>query len=291
MERTTYASIRANLDEVLGLCGRLSLNTQVEGSRFVGYRAILDRLIENLDRRAASNDDTMRIGVALVESAELADLLPYLVTVSPDVLTPKLREILRGPFLPVDEDQNSNQARNVMFELTLASKLWGAGLAPEIGEHPDLRCEIEGRLLLIECKRALSERGLPGLIQRADHQLRRHSTGVTAASHGIVALSVSRIVNEGDKVLAFSDERRASEKLSGDLERLANEASITLRSGGSNQIVGAVFNIVTPARQREDGLIVRVDETLLMPLATPGSTEDRAFRAFGKAIRSIADQR
>src|SRR5206468_8104094 len=40
----------------------------------------------------------------------------------PGVLRPKLRVILSGPEVAADEDEASNQARNFMFELTLAWK-------------------------------------------------------------------------------------------------------------------------------------------------------------------------
>ncbi len=37
-------------------------------------------------------------------------------------------------------------------------------------------------------------------------------------SRGIIAISFSKIINHGDKVLVFSDEKRASDELSRDLE-------------------------------------------------------------------------
>ena len=49
MRRTTYASARRDLDEFLGLCRGLKLDTQVEDSRFIAYGRVLDGLIADLD--------------------------------------------------------------------------------------------------------------------------------------------------------------------------------------------------------------------------------------------------
>src|SRR5207244_264613 len=84
--------------------------------------------------------DTDRVvsNVALGESAELADLLPFLKSQKRDTIRPKLERALIGPVIPTDEDQNSSRGRNTLFELDLASKLWTAELEPILGERPDL---------------------------------------------------------------------------------------------------------------------------------------------------------
>ena len=39
-----------------------------------------------------------------------------------------------------------------MFALNVATKLWRAGLEPQLGTHTDLVCQIAGKSLVIECK-------------------------------------------------------------------------------------------------------------------------------------------
>src|SRR5207253_641949 len=142
----------------------IGFSDEVDTSRFAEYRRRLQRFVdarsqpERLDEVVKEDSDTDRAigGFAQVESLELAGLVPFLETCDESVLQSKVRAILGGPVLPVDEDQASNQARNIMFELSLASKLVRAGLAPQLGEHPDLQCEVDEKGLWIECKRPLS---------------------------------------------------------------------------------------------------------------------------------------
>jgi len=172
----------ANLDKVLTLCRDRGLDGDLSTSRFLDYRRCLERLIELSRRNAAGEtittealapDDQPLYLTALVESTEIGDTADYLGTCEPNSLRPKLRDVLRGPPLPMAEDKNSNQARNMMFELSLAAKLWSVGLPTHLGEHPDLWVEIGKRKLLIECKRPSDRRTVKDQIGPARKQLIR----------------------------------------------------------------------------------------------------------------------
>jgi hypothetical protein len=262
-------------------------------SRFVEHARVLDHLIADLTSPSGSSliqRDPLRAGVALVESSELSEIVPYLRTAPPEGVTPKLRHVLRGPALPIEETQNSNQARNFMFELVLWSKLLRAGLAPELSEHPDLRCHVDNMELLVECKRTLSERGIVACVKRATAQLERQMS-CGPDRYGGIAVSVSRVFNEGDKVLAFRDEARASDEIGEELEALARRIETLAAAVVSERIVGAIVHMMTPARQRDSGLIVRVEEMILVPFPRGRGAGLRGFYALGEALRLVADYR
>lgn len=126
--RISYEQILATLDAGLALAQRLSLNMELATTRFLTYRDDLRRLndvvalrrrlgrlpqdvVDDLERRKAY------YVAALVESAQFGEIARELAAVDADVLRPKLRDALRGPVLPTDEDANSNHARNTFFEL------------------------------------------------------------------------------------------------------------------------------------------------------------------------------
>src|SRR5262245_5791881 len=88
----------------------------------------------------------------------LGELLPFLRSCPRDIVAPKLKVVLHGPAFPSAESSTSNHARNVMFELTMGYRLWRADLSPQLGEHPDLTCTVDGTPVLVECKRPLSDK-------------------------------------------------------------------------------------------------------------------------------------
>src|SRR5207249_1145865 len=77
--------------------------------------------------------------VALFESLEVGGMMPFMNACPAEVLKPRLKLLLSGPEMPSDEDQASNQARNIQFELWLANTLSRAGASVVLAE-PDLRC-------------------------------------------------------------------------------------------------------------------------------------------------------
>jgi hypothetical protein len=298
MQRTSFENVVTGLDEALSLFRQIGLAAEVEESRFTEYRRQLQRLVDaraqrdQIDDAAKKDSDADRaiLGFAQVESLELAKLVPFLKTCDNTDLLPKVRAILRGPVLPADENQASNQARNIMFELSLASKLARAGLAPQLGEHPDLQCEVEGKRLWIECKRPLSAEKVGKRIVEANRQLHRHMKAAPSDMRGIIAVSLSKVVSSGDTFLAYTDEARASTFLSDELERLAGRSERSQRTLPP-VIIGLLFHVMTPAVHRESGITVLADQINMQERAVPGSADHQAFRRFGEALQAIADQR
>jgi hypothetical protein len=78
----------------------------------------------------------------------------------------------------------------------MASKLWRAGLVPELVE-PDIRCEVDGRAVDVACKRPFTGTGSRQAYTDARAQIRTGLTRPPACGRGVVALSVTRLLNSG----------------------------------------------------------------------------------------------
>jgi hypothetical protein len=297
LQRTTFETVLARLDEAFALFRRIGLAAAVEASRFAEYRRRLQRFVdaraqpEGIEDAMNEDSDTDRAiaGFAQVESLELADLVPFLTTYEETVLQPKVRAILGGPVLPGDENHASNQARNIMFELSLASKLARAGLTPRLGEHPDLECEVDGKRLWIECKRPLSATKVGKRIGEAYRQLHRDMKSAPPGTRGVIAISLSKLVNPRDTFLSYSSEDRASEFLGDELQRLADRSERSRRMLPP-AIVGLLFHVMTPAVHRETGIMVLADQLNIQERAASGTADHRVFRRFAEVLRRIADE-
>ena len=292
METASYEEIAKQLNEALEFCSALELPDAVATSRFSTYRASIDRLIEATRGPRPSpiseqiDGDMLPYLTALIETTEFTALLPFLSSCDPEVLRPKLRDVLRGPELPSEEDENSNQARNVLFELNLASKLWRAGLKPELGEHPDVSCVVEGKAFLIECKRPLSVRGAKECLSRARRQILAELKGRRVGARGVIALSLSKVLNRGDKLFGYDDEAQGREGLHQYLRGTAARFSASWQKL-PNDIVGVIFHVITPAVDRTTNLYVSAQHTNIHPLAGDGSPDQRVFRGFGAALEDM----
>jgi hypothetical protein len=288
----SHEQIVAALDRVLELCRQIGLTRAVKASRFLEYRQRLQWLIALPSHRHAEDaapmtpQDKRLLATALAESLELAGLADFLETCTPTILKPKLRDILRGPLVPFEEDKLSNKARNIMFELNLAEKLWRARLQPELGEHPDVQCVVNGTTLLIECKRPLSARGVVGCIGAARKQLELELRGRPHA-RGITAVSLSK-TRDGDTFLAYSNEGEVQAFLGDELEQLAQQAEAAEQEL-SHSIIGMLYHFMTPAQNRETALPVLAEQLNLKPLAAHGTADYRAMQKLHAAVAAVLD--
>ena len=301
MDRIPYEKILERLDAALLLCREIGLDDAVTASRFGEYRERLSQLVD-IVRRLREGAQPSLAGieaeqttylVALVESTELGELVPYLRTASLDTLKAKLRDVLRGPIVPSSEDTSSNQARNVMFELALASKLWRAGIQPRLGERhlgheqPDVACDVGGVQFHFECKRPFDRRSVKDCIGKAQRQLRRTLKTVAGPACGIIAISLSKVLNRGDRWLVYDTEEQGR-------ERLAREVSMTaLLSRAAWQrlpghVIGMVFHVITPGLDRSADRYVVAQQMEARPLARIHSEVSHAFTILGTALEKLA---
>jgi len=289
MKTASWSQILERLDAALDLCRGLRLGGHVDASRFQQYREHLSRLIEALEAegqegaREVFESDQLKSTVALTESTELGDIEPFLQTVDAQTAAAKLVHVLGGPLLPSDEDSNTNQPRNLLFELNLAARLWRAGFPPELGEHPDLAIEVGRKRFLIQCKRPFSQRGARRCFQDARTQLRRDLKSAPVGSRGVIALSLSRLLHQGDQLFVYSSERRARGELADRLVAIGEEILAGKHPG--KDFVGMIGHVITAGVDKTKGLRMAIQQTAVHAFTTPGSLDAAAFRSMYEGLK------
>jgi len=117
-----------------------------------------------------------------------------------EIFLKKLKIVFNAPLLMSDETYNSNEGRNLFFELKLFLRLkkakYNANLC--VNHHPDILLKVAGREYAIECKRIYKPEKLIPNAKRAIEQLQKYSIG-QENRFGIVAISVTRYFHSGDK--------------------------------------------------------------------------------------------
>jgi hypothetical protein len=217
-----YSEILRDLEAFLALCGALGLEQDVAASRFSGYRARIHDLSREIGRLRAGESpipiyktlaaELPKHLVALSESLEVGGIVPFMKKSPAEALKPRLKVVLSGPEMPSDEDQASNQARNIQFELWLAATLSRAGASVALAE-PDLRCKIGNISILAACKRLFSGKKLTKRINDATAQLQRGLSGLDNGTSGIIAVSLSRVLETTDRSETISTRREGLELL------------------------------------------------------------------------------
>lgn len=294
MPRQSFEVIRSNVEAALDFCRSIELRT--DESRFAEYLRRLDHLITVARLRRYDitvgrsveeelREEGLHYIITLTESTEFGEILPFLRTCEPNVIRPKLRNVLRGPLLPTDEDADSNQARNILFELNLAARLHRAGFKPVVGERPDVACEVDGKWLFFECKRPFSSGKVSKLITKAARQL-KSDLAARPGARGVIAISLSKVMNAGDRLYKFDREAEGRVGLADALTREAQSFRRTEEKLFGSKIVGMVYHVITPALNREFEMYYVVQQLEAHPLASHGSADYRAFRALGRALEA-----
>jgi hypothetical protein len=203
----------------------------------------LEKVIEE-----AGDDRRRELMWSLAESTEFVDSIDVLRKQGCEIPDKVLKDALDGPADLQSESEKSSRGRNTMFEIAIAGRLARAGLRPTLGQEPDVHTEFHDRKIFIQCKRVFSENGISKRLVEAGKQLKRdlvHSCDPRDC--GIIAISISRAFNKGDKLLVAHDEDALRRKLNDEIDAIMRVAVEDYRHVTEPKIAGVLYHLSTPA--------------------------------------------
>jgi hypothetical protein len=158
----------------------------------------LDRFVSKYKTTGQMPDENPPDAQALVEALEFCDIYRAFNDAQVEnALIQKLSIISSGPAELLSENLRNSSARNVMFELAIAAEWKRKGLNVSVGD-PDLRLDLEDAAFLVECKRPFRDHSARANIKDAAKQISAYFTKEEPREFGIIAISLSRILNPGN---------------------------------------------------------------------------------------------
>jgi hypothetical protein len=193
----------------------------IDGTRVGYYQGILAEVADYYERGAINELITLR-GIpwllnALTESKDFVDIHSGLSRAADQDMFPKLKQFCRGAEMLRDETTaaNQNQPRNMGFELLIAAAAASCGVNVSLQPPADLSLVGPNQSYFVECKRPFTEKRLARRIREGLEQLQRRysSSASPEEARGILAVSVSRIVNHGSLMLKVSNEANVAAEM------------------------------------------------------------------------------
>ncbi|MBA4501694.1 hypothetical protein [Marinobacterium marinum] len=250
------------------------LGIKIEAGRFQSYK----KLIAQSLKRGKFNSPDINDSDALWAVAELHDLLEiskYLHGVDHEDIKNTLNWLKKGPPLLSGEpnDGGGIHGRNFTFELYASSRFLRAGLDVSYQSDADLNIFIANTLLHVECKRAVTENNLEGLIEKAIEQIDR-SCEENDTDRGLIALSLSKLfwmiqvdMNQGN----VADEKELQSLLHPVSEKIAMAIRAQYATKSDN-VIGVIFHYKMPFYRRSNGFPAFINRFSFVSFSDPGTT-------------------
>lgn len=259
METTTYRDLLNKLNSVDAWLRDRGLEQLDRIRRNKADIAILADAFEEgrlCEAISETTDDRRReLMWSLAESTEFVDSIDGLRRQGCEIPTSVLRAALEGPADLQSETEKSNRGRNTMFEIAVAGRLARSGFSPRLGEEPDVFVEFNRRRVFIQCKRMFSEKGISKRLFDAGRQLKRDlGRSSDPRDCGVIAISVSRVFNKGDKLPKYADEDSLRQKLRDEISSIRSAAGATYRHVTEPKVAGVFYDLATPAFLESKGL-------------------------------------
>ncbi len=159
-----------------------------------------------------------RLCNSLFEVTELVIIYKGLKNIEDNSFLEKLRMFIKGPIYRLDETTStgSHTARDIGFELNIASHFASTKFKLDFTTDADLLIHDDHRYLFVECKRPSSLKNIDKCIHYAHKQLTKRFNifNIPDKTYGIVGLSLSKLINPGDMLLEVLDEQQLEMELS-----------------------------------------------------------------------------
>ncbi len=185
-------------------------NIEINKTRINTYIKDISELInvyrKHLSNKLEDNKFKQRIADSLFESSEWIRIAKGLRGINDPALVRKLKKFIKGPRISIDETTNSNLARNIGFELLLASRFRIAGYGVDLSSNCDIIVKDNSKLIFVECKRPLSEKKINKRVREAYDQLQERFMGSDENPYGLIAISIGKTLNPEQRIIRAKDE-------------------------------------------------------------------------------------
>ncbi|MBR9910421.1 MAG: hypothetical protein GYB33_08740 [Gammaproteobacteria bacterium] len=250
-----------------------NLGVKIESGRFQSYKKLIVQSLRSgrFNSPDTNNADTLW---AIAELHDLLEISKYLRDVEHEGIKNTLNWLKKGPSLLSGEPKDGGgiHGRNFTFELYASSRFLRAGLDVSYQSDADLNIVIANTLLHVECKRAVTENNLEGLIEKAIEQIDKSCEG-NDTDRGVIALSLSKLfwmmqeeLNQGN----VADENELQSLLHPVSEKIAMEIRVRYATK-SDKVLGVIFHYKMPFYRRSNGFPAFINRFSFVSFSEPGT--------------------
>ncbi len=236
-----------------------SLNIgEPNATRYGKYDGFVRRLIEAQNKGLLNDFETQNINSILHTFYEI-DSINFLRKAFDKKEIPGLssaiQKLLHGPETYLDENENSNEARNIGFELSTAASILNAGFPIDIDSIYDIKTNVLNTEVYIECKRPQNMKRLIKRTNEAIVQLeKRLALSTDQNAIGIVMISLDKILNPSMFIREFKNDNEFTRFLSELTNQLASYLTHKLKQDWNPRILAVTSQIRVPVRLQDDGI-------------------------------------
>ena len=183
----------------------------------------------------------------------------------------KLQKAVNGPIKAADETSNSSAARNFLFEAIVAARAHRPNLGIEaiLDAKSDTGLTVGGKRTWVECKRVTTTSNIERNVRKASNQLERIlDKRVGTGQRGIVALDISKILQDGSQILVRKNDSELSDTIGRISESFVKDYSSIWQKvfeSKSPKIIGVIFRMAFMATSEDRNIIVHVSDYGMNP--------------------------
>jgi hypothetical protein len=215
---------------------------------------------------------------SLTEGSEWVDIFRGIKDHDESTMRRLLRKAMKAPLDPRFETDSTFEARNTKFELLLGARFHLAGGPVIMGGLADLCVSRAGFRLYVECKRPQGQQNISKRAAEACAQLLNRFEAETHPNPvGMVAISVSKALSGGEKMLFVDREEDIESTLSQEAERIWQSDCRAVREADP-RVIGLICHSFTPTLIRPGRRLIAASQFDIFPRnidrALPISSDD-----------------
>jgi hypothetical protein len=300
IETDTYDSIGKNYDNAISWMKNIGV--KISSGRTQHYLIIMNFWRDNY--KSASDSVAKDIFLDFVSSVSEIDSFIKIHKAFKDEpinrlfsIKTKLQKGVNGPLNAEDENSNTSEARNYIFEALVAAKFHNPekDMSTILTASTDTAVEFKKKKIWIECKRVTSENNLENNIRKAANQLdkqlcKKVGKKINTGNKGLVAIDFSKMLHSGDQLLVKANDvellnsvEKITETFIAQYSNLWNRIFETK----NKRIVGILVHFSTMATSEERNLLVTVSDWGVNPKVNTSLYNNSLLRSIATIINNI----